>query len=239
MESGGSSGMRMTRNAPFSIHSKATCMTTFLKGSPRNDASESSAFQVPDKTWSGRSAEFRMRSLVAGMRFFQFGDIELGHLHHRFHGAAGLCAVRVAEDFSEDRRNDLPGDAISIGEPAASVGPSAFGKFIPVMIDFLLGFAVDEEGGRAGELPIGVHRSAVEENKFPPFDRDRQPHRLAVHARHAAYDLRMGEYGSIKVRGLFRIAVREPQECLNFVHECLLVFCVALLLLCCLIFCVV
>lgn len=54
---------------------------------------------------------------------FQFGDVEFFHLEH------GLQRFRVPEQFRETRRDDLPGEAEFVFEPAALAFAAAGGEF--------------------------------------------------------------------------------------------------------------
>ena len=66
--------------------------------------------------------------MVGSLELF---NIELHHLHHRFHGA--VCFVRVAtgQHFHQDDRGDLPGETVFVLEPAASDFLAASAKFRP------------------------------------------------------------------------------------------------------------
>ena len=67
-------------------------------------------------------ARFRsaLRAAPAFARRLDDGDVDFAHAHHRLLGAAYGGLVWAAHDLVQGRRNDLPGDAEFVLEPAAS-----------------------------------------------------------------------------------------------------------------------
>ena len=87
----------------------------------------------------------RVNSWLPGfVRFLQRRDVDLVHLHHRGHDALGFRFIRIAEHVAENNRVHLPRETEFVFEPTAWSGRSAVGgKFLPEIIDLVLGFAVD------------------------------------------------------------------------------------------------
>ena len=52
-------------------------------------------------------------------------DVELNHLQHRLHGALCLEVIGIAEQLRQHGGDDLPGQAVSILKPAATIRPAA------------------------------------------------------------------------------------------------------------------
>jgi hypothetical protein len=50
---------------------------------------------------------------------FHLGDIDLAHLHHRLHRAAGAVRVGVGDQLEQAGRRHLPGHPPAVLEPAA------------------------------------------------------------------------------------------------------------------------
>src|SRR5581483_8092048 len=116
--------------------------------SPRASIATSSAI---------RRARLRARLLRGPL---EPGDLDLPHLEHRRHHALGALPVRVGEELLEAPRDDLPGDAEAVLEPAARPLLAALGERAPVVVDLLLVGAVDDERDRLaeGELRPPVQR---------------------------------------------------------------------------------
>src|SRR5437667_12421402 len=86
---------------------------------------------------------------------FQGGNVDLVHFHHRFHDARCFRFIGIGQHIAENDRVDLPGESEFVFEPAAPPGRSAVGgKFLPEIIDLILGLAVDRERDRFGELEL-------------------------------------------------------------------------------------
>jgi hypothetical protein len=66
--------------------------------------------------------------------------------------------VGVAQQLAQRPGDDLPGETVLVLQPAARLRllVSALGEPIPVVIDFSLRFAVDDERYRLGELEDGA-----------------------------------------------------------------------------------
>src|SRR5512142_534389 len=92
------------------------------------------------------------------VRVLQLPDVELLHLQHGFGDALRARAVGALHHLPKDPRDDLPGEAEPVLEPAALLRLAAFGQLLPEEIHFLLGIAVhhEREGRREGELRPAV-----------------------------------------------------------------------------------
>ena len=82
---------------------------------------------------------------LAGRRALQLGDVELHHLQHRLADPLRLFPIRVRHERGKHLGHDLPGEPISILEPAALFGRSSLEQGIPVAVDLLLGVAAHDE----------------------------------------------------------------------------------------------
>jgi hypothetical protein len=93
---------------------------------------------------------------------FEFGDVDFFHSHHGLHG------FWVFDDeLGQAGGDDLPSDAELVFEPAALDLFAAFGEFGPVVVDFLLSVAADDEGDGLGEFKSGA---TVEGGEFLAFE---------------------------------------------------------------------
>src|SRR5207249_1511824 len=111
---------------------------------------------------------------------FQGGNVDLVHFHHRFNDAIRLPGIRIGQHVAEKDWVDLPRETEFVFEPAAPPGRSAVGgKFLPEIIDLILGPAVDRERDRFGELELraAVERHEVDsvESKLHRYDRSWRP----------------------------------------------------------------
>src|SRR6476659_2817111 len=97
-------------------------------------------------------------------------DVELLHLQHRLHHAVRLGAIRIAEQARQRGRNDLPGDAELVLEPAALLDLSAGAEPVPEVVHLRLRLAGDVERDRFVELEM---RSAVERGELQAFELER------------------------------------------------------------------
>jgi hypothetical protein len=121
----------------------------------------------------------RSSFVISPCGLFQGGDVDLVHFHHRVHDARCFRFIGIGQHIAENDRVDLLGESEFVFEPAALPGRSAIGgKFLPEIIDLILGLAVDRERDRFSELEL---RSAVErheldsvERKFHCHDRSRR-----------------------------------------------------------------
>ena len=77
----------------------------------------------------------------AGCGALQLVDLDLPHLHHRRHDALRLLVVRVVQQPRQGRRDDLPGEAEAVFQPAARAFLAALGQRRPVAVDLLLRLA--------------------------------------------------------------------------------------------------
>src|SRR5437667_10674629 len=94
---------------------------------------------------------------------FQGGNVDLVHFHHRVHDARCFRFIGIGQHIAENDRVDLPGETEFVFEPAAPPGRSAIGgKFLPEIIDLILGPAVLRERDRFCELEL---RAAVERHE--------------------------------------------------------------------------
>ena len=93
-------------------------------------------------------------------------DVELLHAHDRPHDAIGALSV-AAQKLWQDTRNDLPGDAEFVGEPAALDVLAALRKLLPQGVDLSLVVAIDHERERRREF---VMRAAVQRQETLAID---------------------------------------------------------------------
>src|SRR5947208_14054066 len=99
-------------------------------------------------------SSFDIRALAL-RGFAQSIDVDLVHLHHGVHDALGFGFIRIAKHVAENDRVHLPRETEFVFEPTARSGRSAVGgKFLPEIIDLILGLAVDRERYRFGELEL-------------------------------------------------------------------------------------
>jgi len=75
-------------------------------------------------------------SLLALTSFLQSLDLDLAHLKYGLHHALRLRVVLIIQHVAEHRRNDLPGNAELIFEPAASSFLAVRSEPFPMVIDF-------------------------------------------------------------------------------------------------------
>jgi hypothetical protein len=111
-------------------------------------------------TLAGDYLDLLIFALVGALQLIY---IELFHFKHRVYDTLPTLGVFILHHPSKGDRDDLPGDAISILEPAALLLPAILGQLIPELIDLLLRFAVDIERDGRCEL---VHRAAVERHEI-------------------------------------------------------------------------
>src|SRR5207249_8833749 len=105
---------------------------------------------------------------------FQGGNVDLVHFHHRFNDAIRLPGIRIGQHVAEKDWVDLPRETEFVLEPAAPPGRSAIGgKFLPEIIDLILGLAVDCERDRFGKLEL---RSTVERHELDSVERKLHRH---------------------------------------------------------------
>src|SRR5579872_6289568 len=102
---------------------------------------------------------------------------------------------------------DLPGQAVSVLQPAARAFLAAVAQLLPEPVDFALTVAHDLKGDRFAELEL---RSAVERGEGLPFEFERDHHDgarfLAVDVAAVAVDLfdpRIGEDRDVEIRRFF------------------------------------
>src|SRR5581483_4914058 len=79
------------------------------------------------------------------IRPFQLRHIELLHAEHRLHDALRACRVLVLQALAEDRRDDLPGHAELVLEPAAALDLATGSELVPKRIHFILRLAIHEQ----------------------------------------------------------------------------------------------
>ena len=98
--------------------------------------------------------------LLFRVRAIQRGDINFFHIQHGCHYTLGPGRILIGQHVAENNRTHLPRETKFVFEPAARSGRSTVGgKFLPEIIDLVLGFAVDSERDRFGELEL---RAAVQ-----------------------------------------------------------------------------
>src|SRR5665647_2834176 len=123
--------------------------------------------------------------------------------------------VGVGQELEQHRRDDLPGQAPPVLEPAAPVLPAAARQqAVPEAVDLVLGVRPHEQRDGLGERVVGA---TVERLEPQPVDHEAHRHdgaRVADPAAAAAVDpqdLGVGEHGHVELGGLLGLVV-EPQE---------------------------
>ena len=78
--------------------------------------------------------------------FLQCSDIDLFHFEHGGHGFICFCFIRAADQVIEHSGTHLPWKAEFVFEPAAllRILVTAFRKLFPIVIDLILGVAIDD-----------------------------------------------------------------------------------------------
>ena len=98
-------------------------------------------------------------------------------MEHGVHDSLGFLRVFVLHEFAQDGGNDLPGEAEFVFQPAALDFLTADGEFLPIVIDFLLRLAIDDEGEGFGELEV---RAAVQGDEFLAIELELDGHDRAL-----------------------------------------------------------
>src|SRR5690348_9552051 len=111
------------------------------------------------------------------MRALQFRDVELGHLQHGIEDTLRGGAIGSACEFAKDPRNDLPGYAELVGDPAAAIGLAALAELFPQPVDFGLVLARNIERDSGTEF---VLRPAIQDHEFLALDLKRAAEILSV-----------------------------------------------------------
>ena len=137
------------------------------------------------------------------------------------HGPPGLVGIRVAQKLLQTRRDDLPGDAVAVGDPAAGDLLAVLREPRPVPVQLVLRLARDHE--RDPDTADLVLRAAVEAD-------ERASQHLEAHGHHRPRlarpglavvrdvgDARVREDGGVELRGLFGLRV-EPQPGRELLH---------------------
>src|SRR5664280_2418701 len=102
-------------------------------------------------------------------------DVELLHGHHGLHGPARPLRVRVTEYRRKIGWHDLPAETVAILQPSAGDLLPAIGESFPVVVNLLVGCAIDHERDRLIEAVVPWTALAVPCNlKDPGVWKDRQ-----------------------------------------------------------------
>src|SRR5258708_14967176 len=92
---------------------------------------------------------------LVGVGRFQVGDDDPGHLVHRLPYPVRLLAVLVSHEPQRDLRNDLPVDAVLVGQPATGFLRAAAGDerlVVVVGLSLVPGLDVEREPLVEGRL---------------------------------------------------------------------------------------
>src|SRR5262245_45663818 len=154
------------------------------------------------------------RRPFARMGPLETGDVELDHLQYGLHDPLRFGGIGIREQFGKHGRDDLPGHAVAVLEPAALLDLAILRKGSPEPIDLGLIRALDLERDGVGvlETPAAVERHEA-------LARERELHHehaagLAGDAVHDvllhAVDARIPQQRDIEIRRLFGLAV-EPE----------------------------
>lgn len=153
-------------------------------------------------------------------------NIDLVHLQHGLHDAAGFGAIRIAQKFAQRGGDDLPGDAELVAQPAAAAFLAAGGELFPQLVNLGLGVAVHKKGYGGSEAEL---RAAIQGHELLAVDLKRAGHHrsLGAGARVAvaveSLDFGILEDGGVEIHGLFGLAI-EPEEGDDFLHGGTLLF---------------
>src|SRR5262249_9576482 len=135
-------------------------------------------------------------------RALQLVDVELAHLHHRGHHALRLLLVRVGQELGQAARDDLPGEAEAVLQPAARAVLAALAELLPVVVDLVLAVEVDRERDGLVELEVGA---AVQRDHALAVELEADGHREALLTRPGravardVEDLRVREDGRVEL----------------------------------------
>src|SRR5215469_1188231 len=95
------------------------------------------------------------------------GYIELLHLEHGPHHSLRSWRVLILQQLGQNGRNDLPGDAVLVFQPATLDLFSALFELLPIIVHFLLAGAVYNEGYGVRKAVV---RTAVQGDVLLSFD---------------------------------------------------------------------
>src|SRR5690242_18383241 len=98
---------------------------------------------------------------------FENCDVELVHLEHRLHHSPRFRGVLAVKKITQHGRNDLPGYAELVLEPATALLLAVCGELLPQVVDLRLRLAVHEKGDRGRELEM---RTAVQRHELLTLD---------------------------------------------------------------------
>ena len=141
-------------------------------------------------------------------------DVDFAHLKHGLHDPARFFLVGVSQQLAQRLGNDLPGEPEFVLEPAALAFVASRGEPVPEFIDFLLGFATDEERDRLGEFEM---RTAIQRHEFLALQLEISHHQGAGGERRTFPvsadfpDLGVLENGGVETDGLLGVVV-EPKK---------------------------
>src|SRR5947207_1379319 len=103
--------------------------------------------------------------LICG--FLQARDVDLRHLHQGLHHALRLLGIGILQEPRQNGRDDLPRQAELVLEPSALRRSATGGELVPVVVDLLLRFAMDDEGHSFRERKL---RTAIERGEIQSFE---------------------------------------------------------------------
>ncbi len=157
---------------------------------------------------------------VAG--FLESGDVEFFHFEQGLHDAIGFLRIGIAHEFTQSGGNDLPKETEFVLEPTALTFLAApRGELGPVVVNFVLRVAGDNEGNRFGEFEV---RAGVQSCEFLAVQRkdDGQHAAFGTWAGFSAArnlsDFGIGKDRAVKIGRFFGLRI-EPQEWRDFWHE--------------------
>src|SRR5690606_490611 len=144
--------------------------------------------------------------------------VELHHLQHSFHHRMNLLWFIVVDQVHETPRDDLPGDAELIGDPAAlRRGRAGTDQLVPVLVDLFLALAVDKERETLGECEV---RATVVPHEGLTTDDEFGGSNWAVLASAGdAPDLRVRERSGVEFYCGLELVVEHQERC-HFGHWC-------------------
>src|SRR3974377_336647 len=100
---------------------------------------------APDRRFNGLVSEWRLwyAGSGGGVGLLQSGEVEFGHGEHGPQRRGHRVLVRIGDQVEDRRRDDLPGQPVPVGQPAAGDLTAAVGQAVPGVVDLGLVRAPD------------------------------------------------------------------------------------------------
>jgi len=95
-------------------------------------------------------------TLLLRVSLVQCFDVDLLHFEHGFHDPFRFLGIWLTEQLTQPGGNDLPGQTIFVFQPAALTFLSTAREFVPILVYFLLRFAIDGKRYGLTEFEVGT-----------------------------------------------------------------------------------